>query len=123
MTKVKETWHGDEILKRMDRADARAVIGMGNAVAGHMSDAAHAISGDLKKSVHVARRETMGEIEATQQTVRGGRGAVIEVGSWLPYACVENSRGGEHRFADIGYQLAEPEFDAVLLQAWKEEGL
>lgn len=47
----------------------------------------------------------------------------IEVGSWLPYACVENNRGGDHRFADIGWSKAEPDFEPKLVLAWREEGL
>lgn len=124
MAKVRSEWHGDEILARARRANGRAVVGMGEQVAREMKLAAHEISGDLKRSVHAAKPGTMGEIEASPRTVRElGDRVQVEVGSWLPYACVENSRGGEHRFADIGFELATPRFRPTLVRAWREEGL
>jgi hypothetical protein len=95
---------------------------MGEQVAVRMTDVAHVISGDLRRSIHVAQRDSMGGIPADSATLAGPRLA-IEVGSWLPYACVENNRGGDHRFADIGWSAAEPSFRPTLDRAWREEGL
>lgn len=123
-TLVKRTWHGDEFLARSRRANGRALIGMGEHTAANMSRTAHVLSGDLRRSVHAAKVDTMGAVDATAETTREKRDVwVLEVGSWLPYACVENSRGGAHRFADIGWQLTRPTFDAKLKRAWREEGL
>lgn len=121
---VRRTWHGDEFLVRGRRASARAVVGMGERAAASMSRSAHRISGNLSRSTHAARVETMGAIEATQATVSVGDDRFkVEAGSWLPYACVENNRGGEHRFADIGWDAARPAFPKQLKRAWREEGL
>jgi len=123
-TTVRRTWHGDEIEVRGKRATGRAIVGMGESVASEQKQAAHVISGDLRRSVHAARVNTMGAVEADQETVREGpNNFQLEVGSWLPYACVENNHGGDHRFADIGWEAAEPTFDAKLIRAWREEGL
>ena len=123
-TLVRRTWHGDEIVARSRRANGRAVIGMGEQASREMKGASHQVSGDLRRSIHAAKVGTMGTIEADGGTVleRPTRVA-LEVGSWLPYACVENNRGGAHRFADIGWQLAAPRRMPTLQRAWREEGL
>lgn len=122
-TTWRRTWHGDEIIARARRASGRAVIGMAEQVSVAQKRAAHEISGDLKRTIHAAQPNTMGEIGADQRTVRIGPTMLVEVGSWLPYACVENNRGGEHRFADIGWEAARPAFGRTLQRAWREEGL
>lgn len=121
---VSRTWRGDEFLARSRRANGRALVGMGEAAAGAMTREAHVLSGDLRRSIHAAQKDTMGIVPADVAAVPLKRDVyVLEVGSWLPYSCVENSRGGTHRFADIGWQSAEPTFRAKLDRAWREEGL
>ena len=123
--KVRRTWNGDELKVRANRANGRGILGMGEGASVAMATVAHVISGDLKRSIHVAKLNTMGEppVEGGEEARTGETNWQIEVGSWLPYACVENNRGGSHRFADIGWSAAEPEFDAKLALAWREEGL
>lgn len=131
-------WHGDEITVRARRANGRAIIGMAEQVAVDMKKAAHVgESGDLRRSIHAAKVNTLGEVNVTEPggesaPVSPGAAAAVkkskvklgvEVGSWLPYACVENNRGGSHRFADIGWQLGKATFDTKLKKAWKDEGL
>lgn len=121
---VRRTWHGDELIARERRANGRAIIGMGEQTSAEMKGVAHVQSGDLKRSIHTAKVGSMGGINAEAATVRTGKTEwTLEVGSWLPYACVENNRGGTHRFADIGWELSEPNFDGTLQRAWREEGL
>lgn len=122
---VHRTWHGDELVARSRRANGRAALGMAEAVSMEMKQMAHVGStGDLHRSIHAAVPDTLGGVGADQETVRRGESHwQVEVGSWLPYACVENNRGGTHRFADIGWQLAEPTFRPKLDRAWREEGL
>lgn len=122
-TLIRRTWHGDEIVARSRRANGRAIIGMGEQVAGAQARAAHVLSGALRRSVHVAPTETMGELDAREYAQVQRDRYAVEVGSWLPYACVENNRGGEHRFADLGWDAARPRFRPTLRQAWAEEGL
>lgn len=123
-TLVRREWHGEEFKARERRANGRAIIGMGVSAANEMSRHAHRVSGDLSRSTHAAKKFTMGAINATPETAREGVTSWgIEVGSWLPYACVENNLGGTHRFADLGWQTAEPTFDAKIIRAWREEGL
>jgi hypothetical protein len=118
------SWHGDEIKARADRAVGRAIVGMGESVSAEMKGVSHVVTGNLKRSIHAARPDTMGEVPASTATVTiRPNNFQLEVGSWLPYACVENNRGGDHRFADLGWQLAEPGFDGKLIRAWREEDL
>lgn len=123
-TLVRRTWHGDEIQARGRRATGRAAVAMGEHTSGHMVRHAHVLSGLLRRSIHAAKPDTIGEVHADERTVRHSQDRwLVEVGSWVPYACVENNRGGDHRFADLGWQSAEPEFPAILRRAWREEGL
>lgn len=123
-TLVKRTWHGDEFKARSRRANGRAIVGMAEHTAVEMTKAAHVLSGDLKRSIHAAKIDTMGAVEASPESAREKVDVwVLEVGSWLPYACVENNHGGTHRFADIGWELTKPKFEAKLERAWREEGL
>ena len=121
---VRRTWHGDEIEARANRANGRAIISMGERTAAAMQSVAHVVSGDLKRTIHTARPDTLGVIGADEETVRTGtHDWQLEVGSWLPYACVENNRGGAHRFADIGWEMTRDTFNEALVAAWREEGL
>ncbi len=117
-------WNGEELTRDRRRADARALIGMGTTVGIEMQNAAHVISGDLKRSVHAAKIDTLGEVRASTANVQHAPDQfALEVGSWLPYACVEENRGGTHRFASLGYDLAKPTFDATMQRAYREEGM
>jgi hypothetical protein len=121
---VRRTWHGDEIEARSKRANGRAILGMGAGVVDAMQRNTHEVSGLLKRTEHMAKPSTLGLIEANSETVISGRNTwEVEAGSWLPYACVENNRGGTHRFADIGWEQARQDFDVKLERAWREEGL
>jgi hypothetical protein len=120
---VRRTWRGDELDVRAKRATGRAIVGMGESAAAKMAELAHVESGDLRRSVHAAKVETMGAVDPDEQNVNVRDFYQIEVGSWLPYACVEEDRGGDHRFATIGWELSRPFFDDQLKRAWAEEGL
>jgi len=118
---VRKTWHGDEFKARARRANGRFLLGAGEKVAVGMASHAHVQDNVLRPSIHVAVPDTMGEVPYITP-IPTNHGAV-EVGSWLPYACVENNRGGDHRFADLGWQEAQEDFDSQLARAWREEGL
>jgi hypothetical protein len=121
---------------RERRANGRAIVGMAVGVAVEMKKMAHVESGDNRRAIHAAAVESMGGREVTEAgadfdapvadalNARVGETTwSVEVGSWMPYACVENNRGGEHRFADLGWELAHPTFEPKLKRAWREEGL
>jgi hypothetical protein len=133
---VHRTWHGPEFIARERRANGRAIVGMAVAVAVEMKKVAHVQDNQLRPSIHAAAVESMGGRDVTEAgsdssapisdiaNARIGETSwAVEVGSWVPYACVENNRGGAHRFADIGWELARPTFDPKLKRAWAEEGL
>jgi hypothetical protein len=133
---VHRTWHGPEFIARERRANGRAIVGMAVAVAVEMKKVAHVQDNQLRPSIHAAAVESAGgrlvtapgsDMDAplgTQANARTGDSSwAVEVGSWMPYACVENNRGGAHRFADIGWELSHPTFAPKLKRAWREEGL
>ena len=82
-------WHGDEIKARAERAIARGTIAIGETVASHGKRNVHVISGDLRRSIHTAKSGTGGMVRASVQAVKTRDGAMLDVGSWLDYACVE----------------------------------
>jgi hypothetical protein len=140
-------WFGDELGLRVDRASARAIVGIAEAVAVETKRVTHVISGTLRRSVHAApvgydgsrdeeaakrgdmmlgssELSTLGSAlgSATLATL-GVEGAVVEVGSWLPYACVEWV-GRQHPGVTQGLESVRgPWADIIVAQAFREEGL
>lgn len=119
----RRTWHGDRIIRASRTSNREAIEMMADAVAGEMRRAAHVKTGALQRSIGVAAPGTNGSVKGAETRVVGRGKHKLEVGSWLPYACVENNRGGEHRFADIGWEAARPAFGRTLQRAWREDGL
>lgn len=140
MPKVERQWFGPELEARMQRANARATISMGMYAATFTKEVTHVISGTLKRSVHVAPAgyepdEQMEEaaaragdlismfmgVETVQQV--GAFASIIEVGSWLPYACAEWVGRG-HPGVTQGVELVRGVMaDSIVLKAYREEGL
>jgi len=124
MSEFSASWSGDELILRGQRALARATIAWGEHTSAAMKEVAHVISGDLRNSIHAAGAENAeGSPEATEDNVVLGDQGIVEVGSWLPYACVEENRGGEHRFATRGYEATAGIGIIALEKAFEEEGL
>jgi len=119
----KEEWHGDRIIRLWRAASGEATVEMADEVAKEMRRVAHVKTEALKTSIHVALPETNGSVVGAETRVVGKGKHAREVGSWLPYACVENNRGGSHAFADIGWQLARAKFRVILGRAWRRPGL
>lgn len=118
------TWHGDEIQARSDRALGRALIANGELHSRHASVNVHRISGNLARSIHAAKYLTMGEIPADEDNIIERSGVrVLEVGSWIEYACVEENRGGTHSYMQPAHEWAWPQFTGQLRRAFREEGL
>lgn len=123
MALKKRTWHGDRIVRLSRAANEEAIVEMAEEVASEMRRAAHVKTGALRRSIGVAMPDTGGAVRGAETRTVGRGKYAREVGSWLPYACVENNRGGEHRFADIGWAQARPRFKVILGRVWRKPGL
>lgn len=124
LTRIRRTWHGDEIEVRAERAVGRALIGNAEQHARHASEHVHRISGDLARSIHAAMVDTMGDIPADgENIIRKDHVRTIEIGSWLAYACVEENRGGEHSYMQPAHEFAWRLMGTQLKEAFRQEGL
>lgn len=132
------SWNGMTIEQRVNRAAGRAIVAIGVNVAVDTKRVSHRISGTLVRSVHAApageSHDEERELREAQQggdlLLLGGQvhatptpfGPAIEVGSWLPYACVEWV-GRQHPGVEQGLEMARGRVDAIIVQAFREEGL
>ena len=129
-------WNGMSIIERKNRAAGRAIVAMGMLAAADTKRLTHRISGTLARSVHAA--EVGADHGADEETAVGADlmmvkglpypvvtplGVMIEVGSWLPYACAE-WQGRSHPGIEQGVEgIRGARSDMILRQAMREEGL
>lgn len=135
----KMVWTGDEVVVAARRALGRGIIAIGENVSVRGKEHAHVISGTMRRSIHVAlpSDDHSGDEDAAAggldlgETIRpqrpdqqaGGMKQVIEVGSWVPYACVEEV-GRNHQFMTPAVQEVQgARSAAIMYQAFREEGL
>lgn len=135
------SWNGLNVIQHKDRAAARALIAIGTNVAIETKTVTHRISGTLARSVHAApvgydgkddervagdkpgeQNQDMMLMFAEIQPLKLGGEHIIEVGSWLPYACAEWVGRG-HPGVTQGLELARERADAIMEKAFFEEGL
>lgn len=129
-------WDGQEIAMRSKRAMGRGLIGIANAVVTEGKRNAHVISGTMMRSIHAAPHGYSGGNDAaeaaTQDLAMGasvvdvsttGFDAVIDVGSWMPYACVEEVGRGHAFMAPAVQMVSGPRSVGLMTQAFAEEGL
>lgn len=122
---VAKNWEGDELLARAARATGRGLVGIATSITSHAKVFVHKMSGDLRRSIHAAKPASSGQREA-----RTGSDAkladdlfLLEVGSWLDYACVEEVGRG-HQFMQPAVEtVSGAEAFNVMKRAWMEEGL
>ena len=112
----------DEVDARVKRAAARGTIGIAEGVSRFAKENAHVVSGQLRRSIHVARSDTIGLQRATTLNVKTTDGAVVDVGSWLDYACVEEIGRG-HRFMGPAIEQIRPFTVVTMREAFAQEGL
>jgi hypothetical protein len=133
----KKEWYGPELQARGHRAAARALIGFATRVAVETKMVTHVMSGTLRRSVHAAPAHYEGAYE-DERRAEGGEdlldtsmamtatpthaGYAVEVGSWMPYACVEWVGRG-HPGVTQGLEAARPMVGAIFQKAFREEGL
>lgn len=122
--RVDTEWKGDRIKERFQRAIARGTIGVGEQISVRAKSTVHVISGDLRRSIHTAKHHTGGEQRANQQDALtpDGTGALVDVGSWLDYACVEENRGGEHSYMMPAIETVRGTAAVTYQAAFKQEG-
>lgn len=104
-TRSRVEWKGDELKPRFYRAVARGTIGVAEQIAARAKRNVHVISGDLRRSIHVAAVNTSGEVPASQGNVLRRTGAIVEVGSWLEYAGIEETRDQQHAESEHSQEL------------------
>lgn len=130
-------WGGLTLEERKNRATGRALIAIGMEATVATKRITHKISGTLARSVHPAPAgydpdENREEDDARssdllrsfmdlEPTHLPGE-VIIEVGSWLPYACAEWVGRG-HPGITQGLELARAKTDVIIRQAFREEGL
>lgn len=136
MPRVTTTWYGDEFLMRMNRAAGRSIVGIGVAAAIETKRVTHVQEGTLRRSVHAAplSADHSGDLNTskTQDMMATGDvpeaeesefGPLIELGSWLDYACVEWV-GRAHPGVTQGLESVRgARSDAIVARAFFEEGL
>lgn len=127
----------DEVLMLINRASGRAAVGIGVAAAVETKRVTHVVSGNLRRSVHAAPAG-YDDAEADQKLsasadlmlalgppawLQTPLGPAVEVGSWLPYACVEWI-GRAHPGITQGLEAVRgTRADMIVRQAFAEEGL
>lgn len=131
-------WNGMSIIEKKNRACGRSIVAIGMLVAADTKRLTHRISGTLARSIHAAevnaehdedeeaRMAASADLMATKGIPLPSNtrfGAAIEVGSWLPYACVEWV-GRNHPGITQGVEgVRGIRSTAIIAQAFREEGL
>jgi hypothetical protein len=127
----RQTWNGDELKRRARRAMGRADVSIGEQIGAEATIIVHKISGNLGRSIHTAPIPYVGRQDeaevvvgnlATARNVLDGFTALVEVGSWLAYACVEET-GRKHYYIAPAAELVLPTGHITIKAAFKEEGL
>lgn len=126
-------WNGAVIALRVRRALGRGLIGIGEGTSVLAKQGADVISGTMRRSVHTAPRHYVGDADLMAAQRSDIPNVLIpssippdwalEVGSWLPYACVEEVGRG-HRFVTPAVeQMQGARSFRIMKQAFAEEGL
>lgn len=138
MSHMVRTGNWDEFNAKVDRATGRAIVGIGVAVAIETKRITHRISGTLARSVHAApagyggaeqdaseapTQDLMQILPGLEIATPTELGKAVEVGSWMPYACVEWV-GRQHPGVTQGLEMVRGvRADSIVWQAFREEGL
>lgn len=136
------TWDGAEAKAKARRAVNRAMVALGARTTSGAKQRVHRLTGTLSRSIHEAppdyATQATGDLKAAQDAAHGGQEqdlagsemaklpvwdehseAAMEVGSYLPYACVEEAR---HPYLAPALDEAMASAEATFKQAFAEEG-
>jgi hypothetical protein len=132
---TKFTWEGEQITVKVRRAIGRGSVALAETIVSEAKQRVHRLTGTLSRSIHSAPDAYMGEgdhesakageelggalVTSLPTWVSPGQ-AVILVGSWIPYACVEESR---HPYMAPAVEAALGRAADIFAQAFREEGL
>ncbi len=134
---VERSWFGGELQMRKDRACGRAIVSIGTHVAVETKRVSHRVTGNLVRSVHAApvgyeggaddeRMAPTADLLMAFTTIPATPtpfGPAVEVGSWMPYACVEWV-GRQHPGVTQGLEAVRGlKADRIVREAFKQEGL
>lgn len=133
-SRVVFTWRGGELQLRQRRAYGRGLIGIGEAVATRGKENAHVITGTMRRSIHTAEPDYTGgndlgiaqgggEPRNLDEPVFEGIDAALEVGSWVPYACVEETGRGHTFMAPAVEEVSGAIAEGLMREAFAQEGL
>jgi len=139
---TKFEWRGNDIVAAVHRAAARGVVALGETIVSEAKQRVHRLTGTLSRSIHSAPDNYQGgsDYDDARDPEHGGSGrdlaagavigelptwvtesqAVVLVGSWIPYACVEE---GRHPYMQPAIEAAMGRALGVFQQAFREEGL
>lgn len=133
---AKVEWHGDEIMTKARRATGRGIISIGEQIVSEAKQIVHVQSGTLRRSLHTAPADEMHFADEDEARIRDLNEqvlewhqimsddqlmAVIEAGSWLPYACVEEC-GRQHHYVLPAYDMIYPTMSVTMRAAFAAEG-
>lgn len=133
---MEREWYGLELQARINRAAGRAIIGIAMAVAVETKNITHVVNGNLRRSIHAAEVGYDGspdEEEAQSADLLMSHfmpvatptpfGPAVEVGSWMPYACVEWVGRGHPGITQGLESVRGIRTDVIVRRAFQEEGL
>lgn len=131
---VKSEWNGEKFAAAARVALGRGLIGIGERVVVLGKEHADVISGTMVRSIHAAPAEYDGSSDETTAATQDMGGQpykptmkdeqiIIEVGSWVPYACVEEVSRGHQFMTPAVQEMQGARSNAIMVQSFREEGM
>lgn len=130
-------WKGDDVKRRAHRAIERGMIATAETAVSEAKQRVHRLTGTLSRSIHAAPAQYNGEHDHRRARIidlaeDGGiaqglptwrdDSAIIWVGSWLPYAFVEEVVR-KHTYLGPAFDLAKARAVEKFRMAFAQEGL
>lgn len=136
---ISHEWHGKSLSLKASRAQARAILEIGDEAAHEAKQLAHILSGTMMRSIHTAPENYTGEADyeiaatgvdlqdANPATVynidlEAASGIGISFGSWVDYAIIEEEVRG-HEFIEPAVFAVRARSNGIMIKHFKIEGL